>query len=68
MRMRRAEALAVPLERHLRTVVPPNGKLLGRFVTGEGIANVFLGNNEFAFYFRPSMYQSRALTKTTGAQ
>jgi hypothetical protein len=41
MRMRRAEALAVPLERHLRTVVPPNGKLLGRFVTGKSIANVF---------------------------
>jgi hypothetical protein len=35
-----AEALDVPLERHFRTVVPPNGKLLGRFVTGESIANV----------------------------
>ncbi|MDA7653411.1 hypothetical protein N8644_01360 [bacterium] len=58
-----AEALSIYLERQFRRVVPPNRKLRGRFVTDERIANIWGGPNEFAFYFRPSMYRSRVHTK-----
>ncbi len=47
-------------------VLSPKGKLLGRIVTGEAIANVGWGNNGSVLYLTSDMYLCRIQTKTKG--
>jgi gluconolactonase len=48
-------------------VISPEGKLLGRIVTGERIANVGWGNDGTVLYLTSDMYLCRIQTKTKGA-
>ena len=48
-------------------VLSPQGKLLGRIVTGERIANVGWGNDGTVLYLTSDMYLCRIKTKTKGA-
>ena len=48
-------------------VLSPQGKLLGRIVTGENIANVAWGNDGSTLYLTSDMYLCRIATKTKGA-
>ena len=48
-------------------ILSPQGKLLGRIVTGESIANVAWGNNGSVLYLTSDMYLCRIQTKTVGA-
>jgi len=48
-------------------VISPAGKLLGRIVTGERIANVGWGNDGSVLYLTSDMYLCRIQTKTKGA-
>jgi len=48
-------------------VLSPQGKLLGRIVTGESIANVAWGNDGSTLYLTSDMYLCRISTKTMGA-
>ncbi len=48
-------------------VLSPEGKLLGRIVTGESIANVGWGNDGSVLYLTSDMYLCRIRTKTKGA-
>ncbi|MDP6721027.1 MAG: SMP-30/gluconolactonase/LRE family protein [Pirellulaceae bacterium] len=47
-------------------VLSPKGKLLGRIVTGERIANVGWGNDGSVLYLTSDMYLCRIQTKTKG--
>lgn len=47
-------------------VLSPQGKLLGRIVTGEAIANVGWGNDGSVLYLTSDMYLCRIQTKTKG--
>ena len=47
-------------------VLSPAGKLLGRIVTGEAIANVGWGNDGSMLYLTSDMYLCRIQTKTKG--
>ena len=47
-------------------VLSPKGKLLGRLVTGESIANVAWGNDGSVLYLTSDMYLCRIQTKTEG--
>lgn len=47
-------------------VLSPQGKLLGRIVTGERIANVAWGNDGTVLYLTSDMYLCRIQTKTRG--
>ena len=47
-------------------VLSPKGKLLGRLVTGESIANVAWGNDGSVLYLTSDMYLCRIQTKTKG--
>ncbi len=47
-------------------VLSPAGKLLGRIVTGEAIANVGWGNDGSVLYLTSDMYLCRIQTKTKG--
>ena len=47
-------------------VISPGGKLLGRIVTGERIANVGWGNDGSVLYLTSDMYLCRIQTKTKG--
>lgn len=47
-------------------VLSPQGKLLGRIVTGESIANVGWGNDGSTLYITSDMYLCRIQTKTIG--
>lgn len=47
-------------------VLSAQGKLLGRIVTGEAIANVGWGNNGSVLYLTSDMYLCRIQTKTKG--
>jgi gluconolactonase len=47
-------------------VLSPQGKLLGRIVTGERIANVGWGNDGSVLYLTSDMYLCRIQTKTRG--
>ena len=48
-------------------VISPAGKLLGRIVTGERIANVAWGNDGSVLYLTSDMYLCRIRTTTRGA-
>ena len=48
-------------------ILSKEGKLLGRIVTGESIANVAWGNNGSVLYLTSDMYLCRIQTKTAGA-
>ena len=48
-------------------VLSPKGKLLGRIVTGERIANVGWGNDGSVLYLTSDMYLCRIRTRTKGA-
>jgi gluconolactonase len=48
-------------------VLSPKGKLLGRIVTGERIANVGWGNDGTVLYLTSDMYLCRIKTQTRGA-
>ena len=48
-------------------VLSPQGKLLGRIVTGERIANVGWGNDGTVLYLTSDMYLCRIQTRTKGA-
>ena len=48
-------------------ILSPQGKLLGRIVTGERIANVAWGNDGSVLYLTSDMYLCRIQTKTVGA-
>ena len=48
-------------------IISPDGKLLGRIVTGERIANVGWGNDGSVLYLTSDMYLCRIQTKTKGA-
>ena len=48
-------------------ILSPQGKLLGRIVTGERIANVGWGNDGRVLYLTSDMYLCRIQTKTKGA-
>ena len=48
-------------------ILSAEGKLLGRIVTGERIANVGWGNNGSVLYLTSDMYLCRIQTKTKGA-
>jgi gluconolactonase len=48
-------------------ILSPQGKLLGRIVTGERIANVAWGNDGRVLYLTSDMYLCRIQTKTVGA-
>ena len=48
-------------------VLSPEGRLLGRIVTGERIANVGWGNDGSVLYLTSDMYLCRIQTKTQGA-
>ena len=48
-------------------VISPAGKLLGRIVTGERIANVGWGNDGSTLYLTSDMYLCRIRTNTRGA-
>ena len=48
-------------------VLSPEGKLLGRIVTGEAIANVGWGNDGSVLYLTSDMYLCRIQTRTKGA-
>jgi len=48
-------------------VISPGGKLLGRIVTGERIANVGWGNDGSVLYLTSDMYLCRIKTLTRGA-
>ena len=48
-------------------ILSAEGKLLGRIVTGERIANVAWGNNGSVLYLTSDMYLCRIQTKTKGA-
>ncbi len=47
-------------------ILSPQGKLLGRIVTGENIANVGWGNDGSTLYLTSDMYLCRIKTKTKG--
>ncbi|HIG26983.1 MAG TPA: SMP-30/gluconolactonase/LRE family protein [Verrucomicrobiales bacterium] len=47
-------------------VLSPEGKLLGRIVTGESIANVGWGNDGTVLYLTSDMYLCRIQTRTKG--
>ena len=47
-------------------ILSSSGKLLGRIVTGERIANVAWGNDGSMLYLTSDMYLCRVRTKTTG--
>jgi gluconolactonase len=47
-------------------ILSPEGKLLGRIVTGENIANVGWGNDGSVLYLTSDMYLCRIKTKTKG--
>ena len=47
-------------------VISPRGKLLGRIVTGESIANVGWGNDGSVLYLTSDMYLCRIKTLTKG--
>ena len=47
-------------------VLSPAGKLLGRIVTGEAIANVGWGNDGGVLYLTSDMYLCRIQTQTKG--
>ncbi len=47
-------------------VLSPEGKLLGRIVTGTAIANVGWGNDGSVLYLTADMYLCRIQTKTKG--
>lgn len=47
-------------------ILSPQGKLLGRIVTGESIANVAWGNDGSVLYLTSDMYLCRIQTKTKG--
>ena len=47
-------------------VISPEGKLLGRIVTGERIANVGFGNDGSVLYLTSDMYLCRIQTRTKG--
>ncbi len=47
-------------------VLSPQGKLLGRIVTGQAIANVGWGNDGSVLYLTSDMYLCRIQTKTKG--
>jgi len=47
-------------------VLSPKGKLLGRLVTGESIANIAWGNDGSVLYLTSDMYLCRIQTKTKG--
>ena len=48
-------------------ILSPKGKLLGRLVTGESIANVAWGNDGSVLYLTSDMYLCRIQTKTKGS-
>jgi gluconolactonase len=48
-------------------IISPQGKLLGRIVTGERIANVAWGNDGSTLYLTSDMYLCRIATLTKGA-
>ncbi|MCA9060037.1 MAG: SMP-30/gluconolactonase/LRE family protein, partial [Planctomycetaceae bacterium] len=48
-------------------ILSPQGKLLGRIVTGERIANLAWGNDGSVLYLTSDMYLCRIATKTRGA-
>jgi gluconolactonase len=48
-------------------ILSPQGRLLGRIVTGESIANVGWGNDGSVLYLTSDMYLCRIQTKTKGA-
>lgn len=48
-------------------VLSPQGKLLGRIVTGEAVSNVGWGNDGSVLYLASNMYLCRIQTKTKGA-
>ena len=47
-------------------ILSSQGKLLGRIVTGENIANVGWGNDGKVLYLTSDMYLCRIRTKTKG--
>ena len=47
-------------------VLSPKGKLLGRRVTGERIANIAWGNDGSVLYLTSDMYLCRIQTKAKG--
>ena len=47
-------------------MISPTGKLLGRIVTGERIANVGWGNDGSVLYLTSDMYLCRIKTLTRG--
>ena len=47
-------------------ILSSHGKLLGRIVTGENIANVGWGNDGKVLYLTSDMYLCRIRTKTKG--
>ena len=47
-------------------MLSPKGKLLGRLVTGERIANVAWGNDGSVLYLTSDMYLCRIQTKAKG--
>ena len=47
-------------------ILSPHGKLLGRIVTGENIANVGWGSDGTMLYLKSDMYLCRIQTKTKG--
>ena len=48
-------------------IISQKGKLLGRIVTGERIANVSWGNDGSVLYLTSDMYLCRIRTSTRGA-
>ena len=48
-------------------ILSPQGKLLGRIMTGERIANVAWGNDGSVLYLTSDMYLCRIQTKTVGS-
>jgi gluconolactonase len=48
-------------------IISPDGKLLGRIVTGEAVANIAWGNDGSVLYLTSDMYLCRIRTLTKGA-
>ena len=48
-------------------ILSPQGKLLGRIMTGERIANIAWGNDGSVLYLTSDMYLCRIQTKTIGS-
>lgn len=48
-------------------ILSPQGKLIGRIMAGERIANVAWGNYGSVFYLTSDMYLCRIQTKTVGS-